>query len=317
MAHLVETMAYSKAEVPWHGLGVPVEHDLTPEQMLQKSGCDWDVYLNPGFVYDKEGNEIQLGWSALTRKTDESILSVVPNDWKTVQNRDAFDFFTEFVAEGHMNMETAGSLAGGQIVWALAKINDGFELCDGKDRIEPYMLFTNPHRYGWSTSVSMTAIRVVCNNTLTLSLNAAKTDRIIRVTHRNEFDSDEVKKLIGVSEAKLMKYKEMAQFLTSKRASDETVVEYFTKLFPKHTKDIEKAKEPSRTSIACFERLLTQPGAELAQGSWWQPYNAVTNFLDHDYGKTVETRLTSSWYGANRQKKLQALEMALEFANNS
>ena len=42
MAHQVETMAYA-GEVPWHGLGVPVSNDLTPQQMQQKAGLDWTV----------------------------------------------------------------------------------------------------------------------------------------------------------------------------------------------------------------------------------------------------------------------------------
>ena len=42
MAHQVETMAYA-GEVPWHGLGVKVIDDLTPEQMMQKAGVDWSV----------------------------------------------------------------------------------------------------------------------------------------------------------------------------------------------------------------------------------------------------------------------------------
>ena len=37
MAHLVETMAYA-GEVPWHGLGVAVSNDLSPNQMMEKAG---------------------------------------------------------------------------------------------------------------------------------------------------------------------------------------------------------------------------------------------------------------------------------------
>ena len=33
MAHMVETMAYA-GELPWHGLGVKVIDDLSPEQMI-------------------------------------------------------------------------------------------------------------------------------------------------------------------------------------------------------------------------------------------------------------------------------------------
>ena len=38
MAHMVETMAYA-GEVPWHGLGVKVSNDLTPQQMMDAIGA--------------------------------------------------------------------------------------------------------------------------------------------------------------------------------------------------------------------------------------------------------------------------------------
>ena len=44
---------------------------------------------------------------------------------------------------GDMEMHTAGSLQDGQIVWALAKVKDSFELFKG-DTVESYLLFSNP-----------------------------------------------------------------------------------------------------------------------------------------------------------------------------
>ena len=46
-------------------------------------------------------------------------------------------------------MHTAGSLKGGKMVWALAKINESFDVMDG-DRVDSYLLFSNPHDYGKS-----------------------------------------------------------------------------------------------------------------------------------------------------------------------
>ena len=43
-------------------------------------------------------------------------------------------------------MHTAGSLEDGRRVWALAKVNDTFEVFKG-DAIEQFLLFSNPHKY--------------------------------------------------------------------------------------------------------------------------------------------------------------------------
>ena len=43
MAHNVETMAWA-GEVPWHGLGTEVNNDLSPMEMREAAGLDWEVY---------------------------------------------------------------------------------------------------------------------------------------------------------------------------------------------------------------------------------------------------------------------------------
>jgi phage/plasmid-like protein (TIGR03299 family) len=316
MAHLIEEingkaqMAYA-GDVPWHGLGVKVPSDLTPDQMLESAGLDWTVTKIPAFA-NVGGKNVDVNRSALVRDMDNKVLDVVSNDWNPVQNQEAFEFFNEFVMAGDMEMNTAGSLKGGQIVWGLAKVKESFELFKG-DKIDSYLLFTNFHRYGFSTDVRFTPIRVVCNNTLTLSLNSA-VERMVKVSHRQAFDGDNVKGMLGIATHKLAKYKEMAQFLGSKKAKTENIIEYFERVFPM-TSVKEDNKDLSRNAKTALEVLHTQPGHQYAEGSWWQPFNAVTFMTDHILGRSADTRLTSSWYGQNKTLKTKALELAIEMAD--
>lgn len=315
MAHEIEfvngkaQMAYA-GDLPWHGLGTRVPDDLTPEQMLEAAGLNWEVEKIEAFA-KVGGKNVSVDRSALVRKTDNKILGVVSNDWNPVQNSEAFEFFNDFIAEGDMEMHTAGSLRGGQIVWALAKLKDGFSLFGG-DSVESYLHFTNFHQYGYSTDVRFTPIRVVCNNTLTLSLNT-KVERMVKISHRREFDGDNVKLMLGIAAEKLAKYKEMAQFLGSKRYTNENVVDYFKRIFPVSGGENAK-KEISKNANVALGVLDTQPGAEFARGSWWQAFNTVTYLTDHLAGRTADTRLASAWYGYNKNLKTKALETALEMA---
>jgi len=313
MAHLVETMAYA-GETPWHGLGTKVPADLSPAQMLEKAGLDWTVEKIPAFA-DINGKQVNVGWSALTRSSDDSILGVVSNDWNPVQNSEAFEFFDEYCRAGDMEMHTAGSLKDGQIVWALAKVKESFELFKG-DQVDSYLLFTNPHRFGQCIDVRFTPIRVVCNNTLTLSLNQ-KADRVVKKNHRSAFDAATVKETLGIATEKLAKYKEMAAFLGSKKFNHESVTDYFNRIFPVIAYNKEKGpqrKELSKSATRALEVLHTQPGATFAEGSWWQAFNAVTYLTDHEIGRSADTRLQSAWFGANKNLKIKALETAVEMA---
>ncbi len=313
MAHMVETMAYA-GETPWHGLGVQVPSDLSPAQMLEKAGLDWTVQKVPAFA-DIGGAKTNVGWSALVRSSDSEMLSVVSNDWNPVQNHEAFEFFHEYCAAGDMEMHTAGSLRDGQIVWVLAKIKDSFELFKG-DIVESYLLFTNPHKFGQSIDVRFTPIRVVCNNTLTLSLSQ-NADRMVKKSHRTEFNAEQVKEQLGIATDKLAKYKEMAAFLGSKRYNDGSLKEYFNRIFPVLAYNKEKGpqrKDLSKSATRALEIIGTQPGAQYAEGSWWQAFNAVTYLTDHEIGRSADSRLTSAWFGPNKNLKVKALETAVEFA---
>ena len=317
MSAEVETMAYA-GEVPWHGLGFKVPGDLSPIQMLEAAKLDWQVELVPNYATYK-GKKVKVETSTLFRESDSKILSArCSDDWNPVQNIEAAEFFNDFCAAGEMTMETAGSLCGGELVWFLAKTQESFDVFKKGDRIDAYTLFTNPHRYGWSTSVSLTAIRVVCLNTLNLSLSTTKGDKIVRVSHRNEFNAEEVKEVLGVTKAKMKQYKEMAQFLSKKKAKGEDVVSYFKRIFPVITSKVDGSKKefskPAQTALGVLE---TQPGAEFGRGTWWAPVNAVTHYLDHLAGRTTDARLNSAWYGDARKKKIKAMEVAVELAEAS
>ena len=200
------------------------------------------------------------------------------------------------------------------MVWALAKTNESFELFNG-DVTENYFLFSNPHEFGKAIDIRMTPIRVVCNNTLTLSLNQ-DSNAMLKVNHRKEFDVAEVKEQMGIAKEKMEQYKSMAEFLGSKRYTSENIVQYFNEVFGSPAKEKVDGVTPFTSNNAknAMEYLDTQPGANFAQGSFWNAFNTVTFMTDHIQGRSNDGRMTSSWYGRNRRVKLKALDKALEYA---
>lgn len=317
MTAAVETMAYTN-EVPWHGLGVAVGADMSALEMMVAAGCDWEVAKFDTFFrtgpQGKAGTVTgKTGLQALVRLSDHQVLSPnVGRDWEPLQNRDAFEFFHEFVTAGKMTMETAGSLKDGRNVWALAKVGESFEVFGG-DLVESYLLFSNSHRYGESIKVDFTPIRVVCNNTLTLALKS-KSKRAVTVNHRTAFDPEQVKELMGIASAQLDTYKEAALVLGKKHAKEEQVVEYFKAIFPVHAKSGEAKREISKLASQAMLVHETAPGAQYATGTWWHAYNSVTYMVDHVLCKAADTRLFNSWLGSTRQTKVDALELALKQA---
>jgi len=320
MSHEVEMvdgvaqMAYA-GETPWHGLGTKVAPDLSPIQIMNKAGLDWSVEKEA--MTTASGIEIE-GKKALVRSSDKKVLDVVGDGWNPVQNQDAFEFFSEYTLAGDMEMHTAGSLKGGQMVWALAKVKESFDILGG-DQVDSYLLFSNPHKYGKAIDVRFTPIRVVCNNTLSMSLgqNVANS---VTMNHRNAFNPDMVKEQMGIASEKFAKYKEMATFLSTKKFSMDALVQYYNEVFPrtyqgKKDINVKNFADLSTNGQKAHSFLETQPGAHFGEGSWWQALNSVTYLTDHKMGREVDSRLSSAWFGANQTRKIRAVEKAVEFAN--
>jgi len=313
MVEGVAQMAYA-GETPWHGLGTKVAPDLSPIQIMSKAGLDWSVEKET--MTTASGVEIE-GKKALVRSSDNKVLDVVGDGWNPVQNETAFEFFSEYTLAGDMEMHTAGSLKGGQMVWALAKVKESFDILGG-DQVDSYLLFSNPHKYGKAIDVRFTPIRVVCNNTLSMSLGE-KVANSVTLNHRNEFNPAMVKEQMGIASEKFAKYKEMAEFLSTKKFSMDALVQYYNEVFPrtyqgKKDVQVKTFADLSSNGQKAHSFLETQPGAHFGEGSWWQALNSVTYLTDHRMGRETDSRLASAWFGANQTRKIRAVEKAVEYA---
>lgn len=315
MAHELEMLADGTASMayrqngglPWHGLGTPVSDDMSAHAMMEAAGLDWTVSLQDSF-YQFNGEMLPTGQRSLVRDSDGKLLSNVGMNWKPVQNETAFEFFKEYVDAGEMMMETAGSLHDGKLVWALANINDGFTLANG-DEVKGHMLLVSPHQYGRSVFVRTVMTRVVCQNTLTMALRE-KGDLELKLNHSREFVVEDVKEALGMSRSRLEEYAAQADHLRKKSYKKGELQEYFVGLFGKSKKD-----ELTRTGEQVMGLVENSPGCELAPGSWWNAFNAVTYHTTHEMGRTVESRADSAAFGAGARLNAKAMELALEMAD--
>ena len=346
MAHLVETMAYTGAK-PWHGLGVAVPSGLTPDEIAQLAGLDWTVEKRALFAVGDGGEVSDVpDRFGLVRTNDGKVLDIVGSRYTPTQNLDALDFFKRFTAAGDMAMDTAGSLAGGRRIWGLASIRDGFTLRGG-DEIKGYLLLCSPHIQGEAFTVKLTAVRVVCHNTLTAALNGS--GPAFRMSHLYAFDEnrkDMACEVLGLATAQLRAIEAKAEILSTTRAEHQRVVEYVAQLSGSKILDsiIEESgatqdegsaldaaiaatetaqlfrgireADLNKVGKTILDAIIAAPGADLesSRGTWWGALNGVTYAADHQLGRTDDSRLTSAWFGDRAQLKSAALDLAVEYA---
>ena len=323
MPHQVESLAYT-GKAPWHGLGTPVPGHVSPGRMQRAAKLDWEVEKRPLFYKTRErpGADASAkclpGRYALVRQSDGQLLDIVKSNWEPVQNHEAFTFFHDFVRAGDMAMETAGSLANGKWVFALARARPAFQLSRaGRDVVECYVLFTNPHQYGRAVDIRFTPVRVVCHNTLSFALGQKDNRYRVSFGHRRRFPLARAQALVRRMAEQLENYRLKAECLAGKRYWAEDLDQYFRQVFrpaipPRNPRG--DALPLTRNAARAIEIVERQPGHDLAPGTWWNAFNAVTYLTDHEIGRSAETRLVTAWYGPGNARKVRALELALAFA---
>ena len=273
MSNCVETMMYVR-EKPWHGLGTMVAEAPTSADAMRLAGLNWEV--NPLPIYTAEGVEIP-NYKANTRSSDGTVLGIVSNRYKIVQNGEAFDFTDALLGEG-IRYETAGSLNGGKRIWLLGKMPERYI---AGDKFEPYICFTNTHDGSGAVRVCMTPIRVVCNNTLNMALGSAK--RNWSAVHKGNIGAklEEARTTLQLADVYLKGLEEKADRLANAKMSyDETVkaIETVLPILPNAT---DRQKETVKTARDSIMACVFAPDLEQFLYTKWGLINAVSDYIGH------------------------------------
>lgn len=332
MAHNLTTHAngivemFSAGSAPvWHQLGQRTEQAVTSTAALKLAGLDWNVECQPiqlvGSASQHSPRPITTH-KAVVRTDTADILGVVGRMYCPIQNEQAFGWLDDVVGERLAIFETAGSIHGGRTVWMLLRIPKELRVRATDDLIQPYLLAVNTHDGTRALRVFSTAVRVVCNNTLTLALRSAGTTGLtLRHTENALTRIEHARKVLEIAHRQFTTFQKQADLLASAKLDDRQAKRYFDLIWP----DDPDAESNTRTAnvrdrfMANFhddqQRL---PGIE---GTWWAAFNAVSQWTDHERTsrgagamQKAGNRLHSIWLGNSADLKRTAWDTALELA---
>lgn len=278
MSANVETCYLSK-EPAWHNCGIVTPEAKTSREALEIAGLNWKVNQEPIFLAN-QGDAIQ-GMVANVRDSDGSVLGVVSDHYKVVQNEDAFSFMDSIIGEGEAEVtyESAGSLNHGKKIWLLAHL-PATKILD--DEIVPYMVFSNSHDGSSAIQVTMTPTRVVCANTLSIALRDSK--RTWSARHMGNIES---KKLEAIHTLKLAsKYMEglnvKAEFYEQASISQSILNDIIEMVFPIEINASErKAKNVYELRNTFIDIYTTTDDIKKFNGTAWGVYNAFADMASH------------------------------------
>jgi phage/plasmid-like protein (TIGR03299 family) len=316
MAHMIDTTTGTAAiayagQTPWHGLGQALTPDASIETWTREAGLDYTVKESPVLFSTDAATmpEEFKGRKVLHRSDTGGALAVVSDGYRVVQPADVMGFFGQLVELGGFQMETAGVLSHGRRVWALAKVNEGADIVEG-DTVRPYVLLGTSYDGTMATVAKFTSIRVVCNNTITAALNRENSGTV-RVLHSERFNADAVRLELGIVGDNWERFLVQSRKLSGEtmgQAEADSFVTALLKPFQNSGIELNKTRGYKRI-MELFNGQAIGAGIPGVAGTRWAMLNAVTELIDHERGRSNNTRMESAWFGTGAVLKNKALEL--------
>lgn len=332
MAHMIDNTTGRDAiayigPTPWHGLGQALTPGASIETWTAEAGLGYTVLESPVLYQSPAATELQ-SWpnrKVLHRSDTGAPLAVVSDGYKVVQPGQVMDFFRELVTLGGFELETAGALSDGKRVWALASVGDAAPVVS-RDIVKPYLLLATSYDGTMATVAKFTAIRVVCNNTITAAVGGyangapikgeAETSlgylkSAVRVLHSENFKADAVRMELGIAadawERFLINSRQLAGVGMAQEEAD-AFVSALLKPWHRAARDVTESRAYGRI-MQLFQGA--QIGADIpgVMGTRWAMLNAVTELVDHERGRSDNTRIESAWFGSGAALKSRAVEL--------
>lgn len=300
------TPAYNEAEpmdLP-DGMGQITSGQFTGEETLP--------YTSVGGSMER----VELA-GVVRRETDGMMMGVVGPRWTPVQNEDAFGFFDPLVQKGLAKYHTAGSLKDGRLIWILAQVGNE-ALISGDDSVSNFLLLSMGHDGTRGIQISPTPIRVVCANTLSWAEAGAQGQKMMKVINHTQNAEQKLTNLSAFIEPYTVKFEALMDCFRELAATDlsvEKVQAYLKAVFPD---PVREDGTPARTGHV--EKVRAEV-TELFDGKMlghdllpadkrstaWTLYNSVTEYIDHNRGRTDDSRMESAWFGDGATLKKKAL----------
>ena len=295
----VASFADSRTDA-WHQLGQQVGHTMTAEEAMREAHlAGWNVRKMP-LVVPQEPVLTEDGVTTpaplevpdryATVRTNPitgavDYLGVVGERYVPIQNEEHADMLNALVDESGAHFETAGALRGGRQTFFTMKLPESLVLDGpgGQDRTDLYIAALNSHDGQSAFRMLVTPVRIVCANTQSAALGAARSSWTIRHTSGAKGAIAEARASLGLTFRYVAAFEEEC-----KRMIDATVNEAEVDLFLRQLFDVEAAgsdrsADTRRNHVAGVQKMLELPTNAAIAGTRYGVYNAITEYVDHGW----------------------------------
>lgn len=293
MAHNLDTTAgqtsfVSAREDAWHQLGTVLPDVFTADEAMTHGHLGgWNVRKSL-LETVVDGQRIVLpGKFATVRdnpivKGQVDVLGTVGAAYHVQQNEALAGLLDSLVDESGAKFETAGAIDGGKKVFVTMKM-PGHIRIGGVDPVDNYIAAMTSHDGQLATTLMVTPIRIVCQNTMNLAFqNASNTFRVRHTVGASRILLEQARKALDFTFGYLEGFQEEAEQLINTTMTQNRFEEIIQNAFgapedaPVATQS--RAGNKLEEMAELFSDAFTQEGV---RETAWAGLNALTEWYDH------------------------------------
>jgi phage/plasmid-like protein (TIGR03299 family) len=282
---------FSVRKPMWHGEGTVLEdYPESWDEARRFAGLLWEPTQVP--VFTKAGDEFTEAeaFRAIARDDTGAVLAVPSDRYQVITHADMGEIIDAVLeADGNVRFETAGSVREGRQVWALAYLDEPYEVPGDSTQTFPFLALLNAHDGSAACKLTYTDVRVVCWNTWNAaSEQGERTGAQFTFRHTGDVGEriEQAKQALGELREESKATRRLFEALAQVPVSDEQV-RMFTQLFLASPADhgefvSEKVANNVARARGTFDRLYHESKTtESIRGNAYGLLQSATEYLDH------------------------------------
>ena len=297
----------------WHRMGQEMQKGMSIDDWAQAAGLDWNAVLVDAYAdlsnVTNNGLTKVPGRQFNVRSDNGYVLGQMSDRYQNVQPREVLAWFEKYISvDDRFELDVAGSLKNGEIIWATAKFNGPMQIAGDDHRAR--LLMSTTFDGSGATTNQATTTRVVWN--------VAQFDKraVVRTRHSTTFKPDAVAKELAQIAKGFEVYKLMGDALAQAEMSRQQVADFFKDCLgiarDAKSEDISTRKQNQYQDLARSYQTTVDEGAE----GGWAALQAVTRYVDHDRStrggaNEDEARFTSAQFGSGDNLKGKAMGLLM------
>jgi phage/plasmid-like protein (TIGR03299 family) len=314
----------------WHRHGQEMKPGQSIEDWAQSAKLEWEAIKVPAIAaltgpsFDHIPAEDRFrkvdSRNFLVRSDNGHPLGYVSDVYQPVQPVEVLKWFDQYIhVDDRFQLDVAGALKKGEIIWATATYRDPLDIAG--DKHVARVLMTTTFDGTGSTINQGTMTRVVCNNTLDVA--TADKRAVIRTRHNTKFNGEKVGKELATLAQGFATYKKLGDALALHHTSKADISNFFKGVldipFDAKEADISGRKQNQFRALNQAYKETVREGTEAETA--WAALNAITRYVDHSAvysskGADDEKRFLSTQFGGGADLKKKAVGLLLPFVQD-